>query len=159
MIRLAERKDLDAIYRMGYDAWGDAKPLAEYLEECAASKKYSSGTWYVLEEAERVLSSLIVYRLTETAFGIGSIATRSDVRRRGRAAELIAGVLKILDDQTSEAVYLHSEIGAVYYERFGFRALPTALQRRSASVCMIRCSPERFASLIAAPQFRAPDYF
>ncbi|CDT76483.1 hypothetical protein VCR29J2_50063 [Vibrio coralliirubri] len=36
--------------------------LDGYLTGCRNSEKYLSGTWYVLVEKDRVVSSLIVYR-------------------------------------------------------------------------------------------------
>jgi predicted acetyltransferase len=161
VIRPATEKDLEAVYLMGYDAWGDGKPVAEYLAACRASKKYRAGTWYVLEEASRLLSSLIVYRLDdrdgETAFGIGSIATVPTERKNGHGTTLIVGLLAALD-QTATTIYLHDELGG-FYERFGFRALPQEFQRRATSVCMIRCSDERFKSLVSLPTFDPPEYF
>lgn len=161
MIRPATAKDLDAVYLMGYDAWGDGKPVEEYLASCRASRKYQSGTWYVLEEGGKLYSSLIVYRLdreNETAQGIGSLATPRAERRAGYATMLLAGILAVLD-QTATTIYLHSEIKTDFYERHGFRRVPEAFQRNSGSVCMIRCSDARFAELMSSPVYRAPDYF
>lgn len=61
-VRKAELHELDAIYTMGFDVWGDGLTLDDYLAGCRNSEKYLSGTWYVLVEKDRVVSSLIVYR-------------------------------------------------------------------------------------------------
>jgi len=159
MIRPASAADMEAVYRMGYDAWSDFKPLPEYLVACSLSNKYRAGTWYVLEEKGRLASSLIVYRFPRRVFGLGSIATPPAERGRGHASALIAGVLDRLDAEPAESVYLHSDIRPGFYERFGFRALPPALQRRPKSTCMIRCPSRRFQALVSDPGYRAPDYF
>jgi ribosomal protein S18 acetylase RimI-like enzyme len=149
-VRAAKASELDAVYRMGYDAWGDSRPLADYLRDCAASPKYRRGVWHVLDGGTRLLSALIVYELGPGAAGIGSLATPPEERRRGRASALIAGVLKLLDARGVGAVYLYSDIAPRFYERFGFRALPAALQRYPGRVGMIRG---------AAALATAPDYF
>lgn len=158
MVRAPRPRELPTVYRMGFDAWGAGRPLAAYLKECAASKKYRGGEWRVLADGARLLSSLILYRLPPepagAAAGLGSIATPPEQRRRGRAARLIADVLRELDAEGVAVVYLHSEIGGRYYRRFGFRPLPARLQRRADSVCMSRGGPRRFPAA-----YRAPDYF
>lgn len=159
MIRPAEPRDLEAVYRMGYDTWGDSKPVHAYLKACAESPKYRTGTWYVLEERGRLMSSLIVHRLADHSFGLGSISTPPERRRNGWASQLISGVLSLLDSQGAETIYLHSDIDALFYARFGFRLLPPDLQRRAGSGAMLRCPPALFTSIVGSPGYRAPDYF
>ncbi len=60
-VRKADLHELDTIYTMGFDVWGDGLTLDDYLTGCRKSEKYLSGTWYVLIEKDRVVSSLIVY--------------------------------------------------------------------------------------------------
>jgi len=162
-VRPAGKADLEDVYAMGYDAWGGPRTVADYLASCAESAKYREGEWRVLDDDGRLLSSLIVYRLeappARAASGLGSIATPPLERGRGRASALIAGVLKTLDERGDDAVFLYSDIDPRFYERFGFRALPAALQRYPRSVCMLRARPELRESLPGSASFRAPDYF
>jgi predicted N-acetyltransferase YhbS len=157
-VRAPEPHELHAVYAMGYDAWGEGRSLAAYSAACAASDKYRSGEWRVLEAGGVLLSSLLLHRLPPepagAAAGLGSIATPPELRRRGHAARLIAGALAELDARGVAVVYLHSDIAPRYYERFGFRALPARFQRAPTSVCMVRGGrPD------SADSYRAPAYF
>ncbi|WP_232696312.1 hypothetical protein [Brevibacillus daliensis] len=64
-IRVATIKDMEAIYMMGYDVWGEGMPIEKYVRSCHTSAKYKRGMWYVLEdtETEELVSSLIVHPL------------------------------------------------------------------------------------------------
>ena len=80
-IRKATSEDMESVYMMGYDVWGENMPSDEYITMCNHSVKYKRGTWYVLEDLDtkELVSSLIVYELPSsedrTSRGIGSIAT------------------------------------------------------------------------------------
>ena len=91
--RQAAQDDLDAVYMMGFDVWADGNSAAKYLEGCRASPKYKAGTWYVLEQKNVLVSSLIVYRLGPARFGIGSIATPNHLRKMGYASDLISWMM------------------------------------------------------------------
>ena len=115
---------MDDIYLMGYDAWGDGETQAEYLNICSSSPKYARGRWYVLANGdERLVSSLITYKLAPDVFGLGSIATLPGLRRQGLAARLIEGVLHAMKDEGAKAVFLFSDIDPQYYEKLGFTPL------------------------------------
>ncbi len=62
MKRLARPEELEAVYLLGYDAWGEGAAEASYLAECRASPKYARGRWWVLVKDGAVVSALIVYR-------------------------------------------------------------------------------------------------
>ena len=156
MIRVARPEETDEIYLMGYDVWGGTQSIQKYLEDCANSKKYGAGTWWVLEEEGRLVASLILYRLSDIgagAYGLGSIAVPIELRKSGHATKLIRGVLETLDRKGASEIYLHSDIPAAFYERFGFRALPDALQLTKTSTCMLRASPAVFGAVINAPKY------
>lgn len=55
--------DMDRIYMMGFDAWGEGSNQDDYLSGCRSSPKYAQGKWFVLEHDQELLSSLIVYSL------------------------------------------------------------------------------------------------
>ena len=51
-IREATDKDMEVVYMMGYDVWGDKMLSQEYVTMCQGSSKYKKGKWYVLEETD-----------------------------------------------------------------------------------------------------------
>ncbi|MDA0145549.1 GNAT family N-acetyltransferase [Vibrio sp. RW] len=134
-LRKAEAHDLELIYLMGFDVWGDGLSSEEYLVGCRNSEKYLEGTWYVLVEKDQVLSSLIVYSgmfdLKEGSFGIGSVATPQELRHQGYASKLVNLVKSELFDRNHcRALYLHSDIGQQFYMKLGFVSI-------QGSDCMI----------------------
>ena len=98
VIRTATLDDMNSIYTMGYDAWGDGLELNKYLFSCNNYEKYKKGTWYILEERNCILSSIICYSLPSiydiSTIGIGSLSTVSDKRRNGFARILLDAVKK-----------------------------------------------------------------
>lgn len=128
-IRTACRHELDIIYLMGFDVWGEGLSRDEYLAGCQSSKKYQSGVWYVLVVDEKPVSSLIVYSdlfgLGQGCFGIGSLATDPAMRGKGFGSQLLRGVTEmLLNAPNTVATFLHADIGHHYYERLGYRRIP-----------------------------------
>lgn len=143
---------MDAVHLLGFDAWSDGAGQDAYLAACRSSEKYARGSWRMLERDGGPASALIVYRLSDGVFGLGSIATAPSRRGRGLAAALIAAVLGELDAAGARAVFLHADIDPAYYRKFGFIPLPVAAQSKNRSVCMIR-SAESWTA------FAVPAYF
>jgi predicted N-acetyltransferase YhbS len=134
-LRKSEAHELDLIYSMGFDVWGDSLSLEEYLTGCRNSEKYLSGTWYVLVENDQIVSSLIVYSgmfdLKEGSFGIGSVATPLELRHKGYASRLVNLVkVELFGNQDCKALYLHSDIEHQFYIKLGFVSI-------QGSDCMI----------------------
>ena len=124
--RKASPDELNAIFWMGFDAWGEGLSPTEYLASCHASQKYHSGVWYVLIVDNQPVSSLIVYRdrfgLGQGCFGIGSLATTPAMRGQGFGAHLLRGVTgMLLDSPGAVATFLHADIDHHFYERLGYR--------------------------------------
>lgn len=162
-IRPATPQDLDAIYAMGFDAWGGGQGLEAYLAGCRRSPKYARGTWYVLgEESGRPVSSLITYALPvwrgEPTVGLGSIATAPERRGQGWASRLIRDILGMLRTEGS-VFYLHADVSPSFYARLGFIALDPRYQRKPGTTTMIHGRPETVAERLAAPGFEPPAYF
>ncbi len=163
--RQAVQNDMISIYNMGFDVWGDGYNSQEsYLADCRASKKYSRGIWYVLEDHDgNLISSLIIYILNSIkgipAYGIGSIATTPNRRCQGFAGQLIQDVMRRLNVNENHTFYLHSEIDSKYYERFDFIKLPEQYQKHPGSIVMIRSPKKTRESLLNDPHFLPPEYF
>ncbi|MEZ8720974.1 GNAT family N-acetyltransferase [Vibrio pomeroyi] len=150
-LRLAEPYELDIVYLMGFDVWGDGLSLDEYLSCCRNSGKYFRGTWYVLVEKEQVVSALIVYSgtfgLQEGSFGLGSVATPPTLRRKGYGSKLVNLVkAELFAHQNCEVLYLHSDIDQQFYKRLGFVSV-------EGSDCMYIASDD------AEFKGSMPDYF
>ena len=139
-VRKAREEDLNAIYMMGFDAWGDEYTGPDYLKACGESAKYIKGIWYVLEQNYLPISSLIVYvkqfSLPDKCAGIGSIATVPGYRKRGYGALLIKNVIQLLKEQDIDAIYLFSDIAPHYYQKFGFELI-CAEQPYEDTHCMV----------------------
>ena len=40
-VRIAFGEEHEQIFRLGYDAWGEGAPMAQYLANCRGSPKYA----------------------------------------------------------------------------------------------------------------------
>lgn len=128
VIRKANKTELDTIYLMGYDVWGGDLPIDEYLTHCQNSDKYGSGCWYVLIIEGKPVSSLIVYSnkfgLSKGCLGIGSVATTPQARGKNYGSQLVLHVTQqLLNDVDSNTVFLHSDIGYMFYEKLGYKRI------------------------------------
>lgn len=151
MIRKAEYADLEAVYLMGFDVWGDGLSRGDYLLNCRNSSKYKLGTWYLLEKERKPVASLIVYSghfgLAENCYGIGSVATSPEERGKGFASFLIQAVTEeLLYRDNGEVVFLHSDIGIEFYQKLGYVLIPPSncLYRKSTQVKYDGPVPEYF---------------
>ncbi|NOH33074.1 GNAT family N-acetyltransferase [Vibrio chagasii] len=127
-LRTADAHELDDIYLMGFDIWGGSASVDEFLACCNKSDKYQKGTWYVLIEHHKILSSLIVYQgmfgLVDGSCGLGSVATPPELRCKGYASKLINMIKnELLQNQNNTALFLHSDIDKKFYSRLGFTAI------------------------------------
>ena len=132
------KSEMDSIYLMGYDVWGDdLNDIETYLNGCRNSKKYALGEWYVLIVDGLVVSSLIMYhdqfKLTGSDLGIGSISTSPNFRKNGYAKDLVnLMVSQMFATTETEIIFLHSDIGYQFYEQLGFN------RTSSVSECMYK---------------------
>jgi predicted N-acetyltransferase YhbS len=163
-LRPAVACDLDAIYLMGYDAWGGGRPIDGYLAGCRANGKYRQGRWFVATDARDVaVSSLLLWDLAvpgTIARGLGSLATAPEHRRQGHASHLIAAVVADqVARERAEVFFLYADIDPDIYARRGFTALPADLQRHPGSVCMLRYAATPTPALRDAVARHVPRYF
>lgn len=153
----AKNTDLNSIFLMGYDVWGQNLSEVDYLESCHNSKKYESGNWFVLRKNGLLVSSLIAYSLSEkNAIGIGSIATSPSHRNLGFASQLVEAFILTNKDQM---FYLWSDIQTSFYEKFGFRKFPEQFQTKSGSALMILCEDQFFQNIMNDKNYFTPEYF
>lgn len=140
-IRKPRPHEMESVYMMGFDAWGDGATVPRYLDRCWGSDNYRGGTWQVLSLGDSIVSSLITYRdlfrLPPGCYGIGSVATDPSHRRRGYASALIRHVVARLEGAGASGVYLFSEVGERLYRDLGFE-LTDDCRHPNGSLCMVR---------------------
>lgn len=166
-LREAKEEELDEIYMMGYDVWGDSISESTYLKECRTSIKYARGKWYVLENEEKILlSSLLIYNLTNLNFdteleirGIGSISTPVDLRRQGYASFLVEKTINHINKNTSiDMWFLYSDIGVNFYNKLKFEELPNKFQNYPSTTLMVCSKPKAWNMDTNIPYILIPDY-
>lgn len=54
IIREEKIDEMDEVYFMGMDVWGQEYSLDEYMSECRGAHKYPNGTWYILEKKSEI---------------------------------------------------------------------------------------------------------
>lgn len=138
-LRKASPVALTQIYMMGYDAWSERQSVAAYLQECRSSTKYQQGTWWVLEEQGQLLSSLIIYELSDHVLGIGSVSTDPAYRHQGYATTMLR---QFMAAHPAFNFFLFSDIDPSFYRRLGFQAVSQENQFYSDTTLM--CYPEDF---------------
>lgn len=143
IIREAKKTEMDEVYLMGIDVWGQNSSLDEYMNECRGSIKYQKGIWYIIEHNHKLVSSMIIYNLPSfdrlLAVGIGSLATKPDERMHGYSSRLFQSLIEEYQKKLNiSAFVLYAEINTKFYERFGFQAISQSLQKYSSATCMIR---------------------
>ena len=150
-------EDFEGIYLMGRDMWGEDTPLERYLNDCRSSEKYRLGQWYVLSIEERLVSSLIVYEncfnIPEGWRGIGSVATDSECRRHGYAAELVRTVSSGLKQAGAFGIFLFSDVNPEFYEALGFE-ITKGQSSTETPLCMRLTFQKK-----DYPQSAVPSYF
>jgi GNAT superfamily N-acetyltransferase len=163
-IRTAFASELESVYRMGHDVWGEGLGFDAYFAGCRASPKYVAGTWWILDSGDGILlSSLLAHEIAlpsgYPAVGLGSIATPPELRGRGHASRLIEGFLRRREgSHGTEVFFLFSDIAPAFYERFGFAALMPC-PGKPGSILMARADRKRLEGLLSDPRFSAPEYF
>ena len=124
LVRVPNHNEMDDIYLMGFDAWGENFSKSKYLNICRNSQKYKLGNWFCLDIEGKLVSSLIIYKnclgLKEGYAGLGSIATQPKYRNIGYASALITNCISNLIQENAAGIFLFTEIGNEIYQRFGF---------------------------------------
>ena len=142
-VRPARRDELSRVFELTYDLAGPVS-RTRHIVECKRNPKLRSGTHYVLEDADgQFLATMTAYRFAYpfvgTTIGLANFFVAPAHRRRGLGRQLLSGTLADLEAGGQRVFYLLSEIGAEYYEPFGFRELPISYELAPQCVPMLRC--------------------
>ena len=153
---------LDETWRI----WSDGLTRKAYASYNAAQMKTPWGRQFLdrvaLVDGERVLSTAKRYTLRAhldgapiRVLGIGAVFTPPALRSRGSAAVLIERLLEDARREGVDCALLFSEIGASYYEQFGFVAIPRdvvwlrAIDKPGAPAILVRTGEERDIAAVA----------
>jgi len=108
-----------------------AEPLGYHQALRLTLLRRHQGTWWMLEEGGRLVSSLMCYPLrfadgdgVVAGYGIGAVATRPEARRRGHAAALCRRAIEVAEGAGRSIGLLFSAISPAYYARLGFSVVP-----------------------------------
>lgn len=137
-IRLVHPEDLPVVLAFGHDAWGQGKPLAEFIAGYEQSRNHLRGTRYLLETPAGVpVAGLNTLNFRRGVMGLASVATAPAHRGKGYSALLVRGVMELQRFLHGDLRFLlFSEVPPSVYERHGFRVLPAEHQRFLPSVAM-----------------------
>jgi len=117
------------------EEWGKSRPLEDLHQKVMSlvnfdgppvllMKGFMSDNGQIVSSLKRYQFSLSTPEGIIPCAGLGAIFTRIEERSKGIASQLIK---KVLDEARAEgfgASLLFSDIGAEYYQKFGFEALP-----------------------------------
>src|SRR2546425_2621948 len=174
----AEGPHLEAILNATYDIWHDGLSRAAYARFYQAQLATPWGrralARLALIERGEVLASGKLYLFDATldgrpvrVAGLGAIFTQPAHRGRGAARELVERMLEHAVSGGADLALLFSEIGADYYARLGFTAIPThertiivaESDRRGAPATMVRAGDDRdLRDIVAMGAARAAGF-
>ncbi len=125
--RVACGTDMEDIYKLGYDQWGDGIGLNEYLCLCKSSRKYQKGTWILFGDRNTHLPmvALICYQIIDVfdipVVGIGSLATDPKMRSRGYASEALTTIVDTCNKElATQLLVLFPDKNTSMYKNVGF---------------------------------------
>lgn len=118
----------------------------------------------LVSDAGELLSSAKCYRFTARLddrqirmCGIGAVFTPPSMRHRGHATTLMTRILDLEQREGAALAALFSEIGAPFYQRLGFTAVPldevtvhVQLKRGGSPAMLVRAGDERDLPALAA---------
>ncbi|QHQ63490.1 GNAT family N-acetyltransferase [Anaerocolumna sedimenticola] len=160
LIRQAKLSEREELFREAYKEWSKNRTFEQYKAD--NSKEDEFGVRYVIEEDGKIVSSLIMLNLKELfgykVYGFGSVLTPLEFAGKGYATSLLNDCMGKIDRENS-IIFLYSEINPVFYERLGFKILPSYLQKDKKAVCMALCKDIIWLKLQNTSINRIPDYF
>lgn len=165
---VAEGALLERILDLTSAIWSEGLSRPAYAQWNAAQMKTSWGGGHLrrvalVDEAGRLLTTAKRYRFEVRLdgrdgwmCGIGALFTPPEMRGRGYASRLVETLVDEARTEGALLAGLFSEIGAAYYERFGFRHVPldevtvSVERRHGAPAMLVRAGGEGDLAAIAA---------
>jgi GNAT superfamily N-acetyltransferase len=116
--------------------WGGGLPLDEFLARRLRSIAHNRAQWWVLTIDGAVATSMARYPLSFgwwgqvlPGFGVGSVYTVEEHRGQGHAETLLREVARNARCEGRRLALLYSDIRPSYYEKLGYRTLPSVSYR------------------------------
>jgi predicted N-acetyltransferase YhbS len=165
---IAEGDLLERILDESCEMWSDGMSRHAYGQFNAAQLRTPWGRdrlvrYALLDEDGQLLTSAKRYRFRARvegreveAVGIGAVYTPERQRGRGHAAAIINRLVNDAAAEGAELALLFSEIGAEYYERFGFIPVPrhelllSVVEKNGAPMTLVRTAEERDIPAVAS---------
>jgi GNAT superfamily N-acetyltransferase len=135
-VREVDAAGMTGVLLRSHEVWGEGAPLEAYVAFNLGQRRSSWGRkrYRVLvseDDEGALLASLKWYAfpaeidsLPRAVLGLGAVFTPKEGRGRGHATALVEAALRRGVTHGYDLALLMSEIGAPFYERLGFRALP-----------------------------------
>ena len=124
---VSEQKQADI---NSHSTWGKEESVDSYLERCKNSPQRNKAQCWVLTVDGRVVSSLGCLSLqfyseegVVDGFGLASVHTRTDMRKKGYAEKLCQHVIEYQKRNNAHIGLLFSDVSPQYYEKMGFSLL------------------------------------
>lgn len=164
----AEGPLLDQITRLTYDIWNEGLTERSYSQWNAAQMRTPWGRAHLqrlalVDDAGRLLATAKRYRhrvrlngRVGWMSGIGALFTPPLQRGKGYASQLIERLLEMERNEGALLATLFSEIGATYYERFGFKTVPidevtvNVTRRGGTPAMLVRAGDDRDLAAVEA---------
>jgi GNAT superfamily N-acetyltransferase len=165
---VAEGPLLDHIVSLTFDIWNEGLNERGYSQWNAAQMRTPWGREHLhrvalVDDAGQLLATAKRYRLRIRLdgrdgwmVGIGAVFTPPALRGKGYASQLVEQLLEMARKEGAILAGLFSEIGASYYERFGFVTIPidevtvNVERRGGAPAMLVRAGDDRDLAAIAA---------
>jgi GNAT superfamily N-acetyltransferase len=165
---VAEGPLLDQIISLTYDIWNEGLTERGYSQWNAAQLRTPWGRAHLqrlalVDDAGRLLATAKRYRYRVRLdgrvggmAGIGAVFTPPLQRGKGYASQLIEQLLEMERKEGALLAGLFSEIGAGYYERFGFKPIPidevtvNVTRRGGAPAMLVRAGDDRDLAAVEA---------
>ena len=165
---VAEGPLLDQIISLTYGIWNEGLTERGYSQWNAAQLRTPWGRAHLqrlalVDDGSRLLATAKRYRYRARLdgrvgwmSGIGAVFTPPLHRGKGYASQLIEQLLEMEQKEGVLLAGLFSEIGAGYYERFGFRPVPidevtvNVTRRGGAPAMLVRAGDDRDLAAVEA---------
>ena len=133
--RLNEQQ-IEQVQKQSHTIWGEGLDLQERLSRLNQLLHYKEGKYLhmagLLNESKELVCSCKMYTLyirhhqqVIKTHGFGAVFTPPEHRKKGYAETMIHHALLDACEAGYEAAFLFSDIGPMYYEKFGYQTLPS----------------------------------